>query len=408
MRSLNVIIAMDSFKGSLSSIEAGEAVKAGINDLVNTAEVYYVADGGEGSVEAVKWAAKLKSFGDEFNEVSINTLDALKRPIKASYLLLNNLCVLEMASSCGLAQLKEDERNPLKTSTYGVGLMIKDALNRGARKFIIGIGGSATNDAGVGMLEALGFCFLNKEGEEFSPLGGDLADITKIKGSSLEELRHATFDIACDVNNELYGENGAAYVYARQKGANDAGIKHLDDGLRSFARVVTEFNLSDYSKYAGAGASGGLGYAFKSFFNATLKPGFEIISELSNLEERMESADIMITGEGRFDYQSAMGKLPSAIGRMAKKHGLIVIVLAGSIGDENDKQVSKMTTNKTTDVEDKLKQDDDLTSPIDTYFSILNAPMNLNEAMNKTKDNLRRTARQIIKLIIATKYKGKQ
>lgn len=227
-----VVVAIDSFKGCISSLDAGLAIKDGINDFCDEIVVVPIADGGEGSVEAMKDALNAKF-------IHVDTCDPMLRPIKASYATNESIAIMEMASSCGLALLKEIEKNPRKTSTYGLGLMIKDALERGIREFIIGIGGSATNDAGTGMLEALGFEFLDMHGKNLNMCGENLAKVCAISSkNALKELKDCKFNIACDVTNPLYGKNGAAYVYARQKGANDEMISFLDNALKNFADVV--------------------------------------------------------------------------------------------------------------------------------------------------------------------------
>ena len=279
-----------------------------------------------------------------------------------------------------LTLINPDERNPMKTSTFGFGQMIKDAISKGARKFIIGIGGSATNDAGTGMLSALGFKFYDKNGSLLEGKGEDLAQICDFSDDeALKELKECEFLIACDVDNPLYGQKGAAYVYAPQKGANGRMVKQLDDGLKHFASLVKEKNGTKFHTQKGAGAAGGLGFAFVAFLGAKLKPGIEIITQTIALEDEIKKADLVITGEGRMDFQSTMGKTPTGVAKLAKRHHKPVIALAGSV------QRCAKDCHK---------------HGIDAYFCILNEPMSLEEAMRKDNAirNLKMTAEQVIRL----------
>ncbi|WP_169752543.1 glycerate kinase family protein [Campylobacter mucosalis] len=375
---MRILVAIDSFKGSLSSLEAGNAIKEGIKGLCDDIVVKPVADGGEGSVEALADALKGKY-------VDIITQNPLGVKILARYAMAGELAIMEMASASGLTLLEKSERNPLKTSTYGFGLMIKDAIDNGARKFIVGIGGSATNDAGVGMLSALGFEFFDEEGNLLEPNGENLVKISKFSDSNaLKELSECEFLIACDVDNPLFGKNGAAYVYGAQKGADRDMIKQLDVGLISFASVVETQTGKVYWGLKGAGAAGGLGYGFISFLNAKLKPGIEIITEEIGLEDEIKRADLIITGEGRLDFQSSMGKTPTGISKLAKKYSKPVIALAGSVSECasgcND-------------------------AGIDAFFSIQNEPTSLENAMKKgvASENLKRVANQAVRLFMLGK-----
>ena len=372
---MKVLVAIDSFKGSLSSLEAGDAVKSGIEKLGCGVLVKPIADGGEGSVEALADALKAR-----FMDVIVANPLGEKTP--ARYALKGELGILEMASASGLPLIEKSRRNPLKTSTYGFGEMIAHAIAHGARKFIIGIGGSATNDAGMGMLRALGFKFKDANGTELAGAGEDLIKLATIDCTSvLPHLKECEFLIACDVDNPLFGENGAAYIYAPQKGADAAMVKQLDAGLINFASVVSKHLGRELWNSPGAGAAGGLGFGFVSFLNATLKPGIDIITEEIGLDRDMKDAELVITGEGRLDLQSSMGKTPCGVAKIAASYGVPVIALAGGIspcaGGCNERGIG-------------------------AFFCILNEPMSLERAMEKetATQNLTRVAEQAVRLFL--------
>ena len=372
---MKVLVAIDSFKGSLSSLEAGNAVKSGIEKLGCEVLVKPIADGGEGSVEALADALKAR-----FMDVIV--ANPLGEKTSARYALKGELGILEMASASGLPLIEKSRRNPLKTSTYGFGEMIAHAIAHGARKFIIGIGGSATNDAGMGMLRALGFKFKDANGAELAGVGEDLIKLATIDCTSvLPHLKECEFLIACDVDNPLFGENGAAYIYAPQKGADAAMVKQLDAGLINFASVVSKHLGRELWNSPGAGAAGGLGFGFVSFLNATLKPGIDIITEEIGLDRDMKDAELVITGEGRLDFQSSMGKTPCGVAKIAAHYGVPVIALAGGIspcaGGCNERGIG-------------------------AFFCILNEPMSLERAMEKetATQNLARVAEQAVRLFL--------
>ena len=370
---MRILVAIDSLKGSLSSLEAGLAVKEGLEEIGCEVVVKPIADGGEGSVEAMADA-----LGAKFIDTIVK--NPLGIEILARYALKDDLAILEMSSASGLTLINPDERNPLKTSTFGFGQMIKDAIAKGARKFIIGIGGSATNDAGTGMLSALGFKFYDKNGALLEGKGENLAKICEFSDENVsKELKECEFLIACDVDNPLYGTNGAAHVYAPQKGANGRMVKELDDGLKHFATLVKEKTNSKFHMQKGAGAAGGLGFAFVAFLGAKLRPGIEIITQTIALEDEIKKADLVITGEGRMDFQSSMGKTPTGVAKLAKKYHKPVIAFAGSV------QKCAKDCHK---------------NGIDAYFCILNEPVSLEEAMRKDVAirNLKMTAEQVIRL----------
>lgn len=323
-----VTIAVDSFKGSLSSKEVAESFADGFRTIFSQCEICKVAiaDGGEGTVDAL-----VEALGGEYVEVSVS--DPLHRPTKARYgIVEGDTAVIEMAAASGLTLLKQEERNPLLTSTYGTGELILDALNRGCRRFLVGIGGSATNDGGTGMLRALGFRFLDSEGNALQGGGEILERIARIDDSAVcREVRESCFTVACDVTNPLYGERGAAYVYAPQKGADERMVEQLDRGLRNFARVVEEFNGAQIGVLEGAGAAGGLGGGFKALLGAKLERGITMVIQAMHFDKIIEGSDLVVTGEGRIDRQSVMGKAPSGVLAVAKAQNIPTIAIAGGV-----------------------------------------------------------------------------
>ena len=375
---MKVVSAIDSFKGSMTSLEVSEAFEKGVKKIFKDINFIKVplADGGEGTVQALidNLSGKL---------VSIKVKDPLMHEIDSFYGISGDgkTAIIEVAAASGLPLISLEHRNPMKANTYGTGELIKDAIKNGCREFIIGLGGSATNDAGMGMLSALGYIFLDENGNELFPNGENLMKIRDINQSNIEkDLLECKFLVACDVDNPFYGENGAAYVYAKQKGATDTNIKDLDDGLINFSKVIFDKMKVDISEISGAGAAGGLGGAFLSFLNSELKSGIDIIIEKINLEEVIKNADYVITGEGRLDFQSAMGKTPVGVSKLAKKYNIPVIAIGGSVADDIDNIYE---------------------CGITTVFSIIDSPMTLAEAMNtKNAEKLvEKTAEQIFRLI---------
>lgn len=379
---MKIVISIDSLKGSLTSIEAANAIKKGILSVDNKSDVVIMplADGGEGTVEAL-----VQGMNGEEKVISVT--GPINEKVNATYGILKetNTAIIEMAQASGLPLVPAELRNPLNTTTYGVGEIIKEAIEKGCRNFIVGIGGSATNDCGVGMLQALGFEFYD-ENDNLVGLGGKvLNQIKRIKtDNKLKELDQCNFKIACDVNNPLYGENGAAYIYGAQKGATEEIVKELDKGLKNFAEVVKKDLGKDIAYIEGAGAAGGLGFGFLGFLNSKLESGIKIILDEIKLEEVVKDADIVITGEGRLDNQTAMGKAPIGVAKLAKKHGAKVIAIAGC------------TT------PDAVKCNEE---GIDAYFSIVNKAMTIDEAMKKENatQNMIETTIQIFNLIKAVK-----
>lgn len=325
-----IVVASDSFKGSLTSEEVALNVEAGICHVCPSCKVdkVCVADGGEGTIEAL-----CQTLGGEIVEKTVS--DPLGRPVRASYAVLadGQTAVMEMSEASGLPLLKECERNPLKTSTYGTGELIADALKRGCRRFLIGIGGSATNDAGMGMLTALGFRFLDADGNVLPGIGESLNYVADIDDSEvLPAVSEAGFTVACDVDAPLYGPRGAACVFAPQKGADPDTVKVLDEGLRHFSDVLIRCMGKDVGELPGAGAAGGLGGGFVAFLNATLTPGIEMVLDAIDFDAVISGADLVITGEGRIDSQTLGGKTPYGIMLRAKKQGIKVAAIGGSVG----------------------------------------------------------------------------
>ncbi len=340
---MKVVIAIDAFKGSVTSLEAGNAAKRGVLRSHPDAQVKVLplADGGEGTVDALLEGLRAK-------KIDIEVSDPLGRKTKCTYgILPDGTAVMEMSEASGLTKLTDSERNPLVTSTYGVGQMIIDAIDKGCRKFVIGIGGSATNDGGMGMLSALGYEFLDENGQTIKPDAQSLHMVTTIRTQRAHPmLKDCDFQIACDVNNPLCGEHGATFIYGPQKGLPTHLCQSIDDGMRHYAMVVEsaiknqehmecelQYVNASYIDYPGAGAAGGLGFAFVAVLHGKLVSGVELILDTIRLEKELSNADIVITGEGRLDAQTAMGKAPIGVTRRAKRHQCQVIAFAGSIGE---------------------------------------------------------------------------
>ena len=324
-----IVVAADSFKGSLTSLEVAEAFVCGFRRVFPLCEVerVAVADGGEGTVEAL-----VGMLDGEYVELQV--ADPLMRRVQARYGIVNGgrTAVVEMSAASGLPLLTAQERNPLKTTTYGTGEMIADALGRGCREFLIGIGGSATNDAGVGMLRALGFRFLDAEGAELVGGGEILESIKSIDDSGvLPSLSDAEFRVACDVTSPLYGPEGAAYVFAPQKGADEAMVERLDAGLRNFAEVVKRYNGEGIATLRGAGAAGGVGGGLKALLGARLERGVDMVLEAIRFDDIIKECDLVVTGEGRLDNQTMMGKAPCGVLQAAKRQGIPCVVIGGTI-----------------------------------------------------------------------------
>ncbi|MBR6720227.1 MAG: glycerate kinase [Clostridia bacterium] len=375
---MKVTIAIDSFKGSLSTFEAGNAAKEGIKEVYPDANVIIspLADGGEGTVDAV-----IESAGGEY--VSAFVHNPIGEMIKARYGIIKerNLAVMEMSAAAGITLISECDKNPLNTTTYGVGEMVKDALDKGMRKFLIGIGGSATNDGGVGMLQALGFKFTDEEGKDV-PFGAKgLEKICSISDEGKDSrLSECEFYIACDVKNPLCGDNGCSFIYGPQKGATEDMIKDMDAWLLNYAVLTKNVNPQSDCNFPGSGAAGGMGFAFMAYLGGTLKSGIELVMAETGIEEHIKDSDFVITGEGRLDGQSYMGKAPIGVSKLSKKYGKKVIAFSGAVTDD------AAVCNE---------------HGIDAFFPIVKAPCTLADAMNKETayKNLKATAVQVFNLI---------
>ena len=329
---MKILIAIDSFKGSLTSEEAGQAAQIAIQQTrpnIET-EIIPIADGGEGMLSVMQ-----KAIGGTMHTLLVH--NPLMEIIPASYGISSDrkTAFIEMANASGLTLIPEEKRDPLKTTTYGTGELIRDALENGCTEIIIGIGGSATNDAGIGMLQALGYRFLDKQGNALGQGGEMMGEVVHIDISRKHrKLKNAHFIVACDVQNPFYGPDGAAYVYARQKGADERTIAELDRGMQHFAKVLQRWTGMDIGLTAGSGAAGGMGGGMMALLGAELKSGADLLLDISRFDERIADADLIITGEGRIDKQSLMGKIPGKILQRAQAHGIPVIAIAGSVEEE--------------------------------------------------------------------------
>ena len=375
---MNVVIAIDSFKGSMTSLEAGESASTGIRRIYPDADIAIrpLADGGEGTVEAL-------TLGCGGTRTQVCVTGPLEKPVLCSYGILDagKTAVIEMSGAAGITLLSETERNPLYTTTYGVGEVIRDAISRGCRHFIIGIGGSATNDGGIGMLQALGFDLLDQEGVPVRHGALGLKDLAVISDShALPELKECTFRIACDVTNPLCGPQGCSAVFGPQKGATPTMIMRMDRWLSNYAALCKEKYPNADKDFPGTGAAGGLGFAFLTFTNAVLESGIKIVLEETRLEEYIKDADIVITGEGRLDSQTAMGKAPIGVAKIAKKHNKKVLAFSGSVSEDS------YLCNE---------------NGIDAFFPILRNIVTLQEAMDhdNAEKNMIATVEQVFRTI---------
>lgn len=375
---MRVLIAPDSFKGSMSAREVCEVVAESIRAIIPQATIdkLPMADGGEGTVEAMV-------YNDRGRIVECFVDGPLGEKRSAKYGIINQgkVAVMEMAEAAGLANLKEEQRNPLIASTIGVGQMIKDALDKGCSEILMGIGGSATNDGGMGMLIGLGYVFYDAAGNKLTGCGQNLLKVRQIDQTGADKrLGKIKVRVACDVDNPLLGRNGATSVYGPQKGASPKMVQQLEAGMENYATVVAELFGQDKAKIKGAGAAGGLGFGLMSFLAAELKPGFEMVSEAVGLEKRIKQGnyDWIVTGEGQINAQTLNGKLPYGVARLGKKYNQKVIAIVGSIGPGY-----------------QPLQD----CGINGIFSIMNQPMSLQTAMENSKELLRDTVERIFRLL---------
>jgi len=375
---MKVVVAIDSLKGSLSSLEAGQAIKEGVQVVYPEADVIVrpLADGGEGTVEALAIG-----MGGELVHVSVT--GPLGEPVTAEYGILKadetrpKTAIIEMSAAAGITLVPDEKRNPMHTTTFGVGELIKDAIDNGCRHFIVGIGGSATNDGGIGMLQALGYDFLDKDGAPVGYGGAGLQSIARIKADNvLAELKDCTFRVACDVTNPLCGPMGSSAIYGPQKGATPEMVKELDEALLHYAELSKEtFDHAD-RLYPGTGAAGGMGFAFLTYTNAVLESGIKIVLEETGLEDEMKDADFVITGEGRLDSQTALGKAPIGVAHLAKKHDKKVLAFAGCLTPD---------------------------AGVCAFFPILRRVITVQEAMETetARENMIRSVEQVFRLIKA-------
>lgn len=417
-----ILVAVDSFKGSMTSLVAGNAIEKGIKSILPDAEIRVrpVADGGEGTTEAIIYGKNNVSRG------SCVVTGPLGKKITAEYTIYDaadgRTAVMEMAAAAGLPLVPEDQRDPMHTTTYGVGEMIRDAILKGCERFIVGIGGSATNDGGIGMLQALGFSCLDANGHEVpygaeglgvlerivipgkmlvrknsselavaDPVDTPIVGTAAISGAGAVDescvdddddfasrLLHCTFSIACDVTNPLVGELGCSRVFAPQKGADAETVELMDGYMKHYADVVERSAEGKSDRNTpGAGAAGGLGYAFRMFLGGKLMPGIDIVLSETGLEADVEWADTVITGEGRIDAQTMMGKTPSGVARLAKKHGKYVIAIGGCLGDGAENCVKEGFFNECYAVNNVLGIDDSDSEQVRTAMKPENAAANL-------------------------------
>lgn len=375
---MKIVIAPDSYKGSLTAKEACDFIESGIRKVVKNAELVKVpmADGGEGTVQSLT-----DCTGG--NIIKIKVKGPLMNDIESFYGILGdgNTAVIEMAAASGLPLLKKEEYNPMKTTTYGTGQLIKDALDRRVKNIIIGLGGSATNDGGAGMLSALGVKFIDKNKKVLKGGidGGSIGEIREIDLSSMDKrIKNCNIVAACDVSNPLCGGNGASFIFGPQKGADPGMVKVLDSNLRNYGEIIEKKMKIPVIDYPGAGAAGGLGSAILAFLGGKLEKGIDIVIKVAKLEEKLKDADLVITGEGKIDYQTQFGKTPYGVACLAKKYDIPVIAIAGSIGKNIDELHEK---------------------GFDSIFSIVNTPMNLDDAMGNAGELLQNESEEIFRLI---------
>jgi glycerate kinase len=374
---MKVVIAPQGFKGSLTALEVAHAIESGVRRAASDAVtvVVPVADGGDGTLQAL-----VDSSGGRI--VTSRVTDPLGRPIDAQWGSMGDgrTAVIEMARSSGLALLRADERDPLRTTTYGVGELFRAALEAGHRKFIVGIGGSATNDGGAGFAQALGFRLLDSRGRELERGGAALATLDRIDASGVDpRVKDVDVVVACDVNNPLCGSTGASAIFGPQKGASPAMVAQLDAALGHFADVVRRDLGMDVRERPGAGAAGGLGAGLMAFVGAELRAGVDIVLEAVKLDRELDGADMVITGEGQIDRSTVFNKAPVGVARLAKKRGIPVIAIAGSLG-EGYEQTHALG--------------------IDAAFSLVNGPMSLDAAMGGGARLIERAAEEAMRAIL--------
>jgi glycerate kinase len=372
---MKIVIAPDSFKESLSALQVAAAIEAGMREVWPDAEYLKlpVADGGEGTVQAM-----IDATGGR--RVEHEVTGPLGEPLRAFYGLVEGggegaLAVIEMAAASGLESVPPARRNPLVTTSRGTGELIRLALDAGARRFVLGVGGSATNDGGAGMLQALGVRLLDADGKDIGPGGGELARLARIDAHGLDaRVRDSAFQIACDVANPLVGPQGASSIFGPQKGATPAMVVQLDANLQRYADIVKRDLGQDVADMPGAGAGGGIAAAMVVFLNGRLRPGVEIVLEAVGLDAAVRDADLVVTGEGRIDGQTVQGKTPMGVARVSRAHGKPVIGIGGSLAADADAVHSH---------------------GIEAVFAAVRRPCSLEEALGAAEDNLRQAARNV-------------
>jgi glycerate 2-kinase len=372
---MKFVIAPDSFKGSLTAKQVGEAIRSGLQRVHPHSEIIIkpMADGGEGTMQCLVDAT-------DGTVLTTTVKNPLGQEIPAEFGILGDgvTCVIELAVASGLYLISAEERNPLVTTTYGFGQLIAAGLDQGCRKFILGLGGSATNDGGAGMLQALGYVLLDQDDQPLPFGGGELSRLSRIDASQADErLAECHFVIACDVTNPFVGPNGASHVFGPQKGATPEMVLQLDDHLRHFADLIETNQGIAIHDLPGTGAAGGVAGALLAFLGGQLQSGIQIVMETTRLAEAMVQADLVITGEGQVDFQTAQGKTPCGVAQVAQQSGIPVIVLAGSIGEGTRNLYEKGVT---------------------AVFSIANKPMTLEQSMLEAATLLEQTAEQVIRL----------
>ena len=375
-KDLVIVLAPDSFKESMTAKEVCEAMERGIRKANSQIRCIHVpmADGGEGTMQSLVDATGGRVYSKE-------VVGPLGNNVVAEYGILGNgeIGVIEMASASGIHLVDSEKRNPLITTTFGTGQLIKACLDKGVKKLLIGIGGSATNDGGAGFIQALGGRLLDENGDDLSYGGGALAKLHTIDLSNLDErLKYVSVEVACDVNNPLCGKEGASYVFGPQKGATREMIEILDQNLSHYAEVIKEQLGKDVISKAGAGAAGGLGAGLMAFLDVKLKSGIEMVIEYANLEEKVRDADMVWTGEGSIDFQTQYGKTPLGVAMIAKKYNKPVIALAGRVGNDIDVLYDK---------------------GIDAIFGIMRGVTSIEEALVKGPENVEKTSENIIRLL---------
>jgi len=362
---MKIVIAPDSFKESLSASEVANAIEAGFVKIFPNAEIFKlpVADGGEGSTDALISATQGRYF-------STSVMGPMGKTIDASWGMLGNsqTAVVEVAKACGLSLVPLENRNPMIATSYGVGELILAAVNEGANHIIVGLGGSACNDGGAGMLQALGVRLLDISGNQLNRGSGSLSSLSSIDLRAMDSsLQGVSFEVACDVDNPLLGPQGASVIFAPQKGADSEMIAQLDANLTHYSDIITSTIKKDVSEVPGSGAAGGIGSAFLAFLNAELKSGINIILDAIDFEHQIKGADLVITGEGRFDSQSIRGKAPIGVAKSAKRNRCLVFMIAGSVEDD-----------------ERLIYKND----IDRVFSVVSKGLTLEQALAKPSESI--------------------